>query len=278
MASLFKSTSQARHYANFRPVYPPSLYDKIASSVVPTGNETLAIDVGCGPGQATVALAAYFDKIVGIDPSQAQLQNAATHDRVSYQVGQATKLPAQNGTVAAVTAAQAAHWFDIPTFHQEVDRVLQPGGCLAMWTYGNVEFQDDPKLQAMVTQTLYEETLGQGGYWDDRRLLVENKYRDIPVLSDKYPGSYVGERIYTGHDIEGDMGKAQLIGYLRSWSGYVTYCQRNGIEQESPDDPIEPIRRYLESEMRYESDAIPVFFPVTMLLSVKTGRSGKDEL
>ena len=266
MTSLFKSTTQAQHYAQFRPVYPSTIFAKIASSI--PGTKGLAIDVGCGSGQATVALTDHFDKVIGVDPSQAQIVPAASHEKVSYQVGDASRLPAEDGSVSAVVAAQAAHWFDIAKFHQEVDRVLQPGGCLALLTYSNVELQQDVKLQKMVTQTLYEDVLGKGGYWDDRRHLVEDRYRDMPELSEQNP-NYTGKRILVGYDIEKDLARDELIGYLRSWSGYVTYCKEHSIEQETEKDPIEPIRKYLYSETKYKDSGISAVFPVTLLLSVK---------
>jgi ubiquinone/menaquinone biosynthesis C-methylase UbiE len=265
MTSLFKSTTQAQHYAKFRPVYPSALYAKIASSI--PGKKVLAIDVGCGTGQATVALADHFEQVIGLDPSEAQLQHTSSHPRVTYQVGQATHLPAQDGTVAAITAAQAAHWFDIDTFHTEVDRVLQPGGCLALWTYGNFVIAHDDKLRHLVLEELYENILGK--YWDERRLLVENRYQDLPLLADQHPDCYVGERIMKGFDIEQDMDKDQLVGYLRSWSAYATYCKTNGIQQQSAEDPLTPIQEYLDSETKYEQNGIPVVFPVTILLSIK---------
>jgi ubiquinone/menaquinone biosynthesis C-methylase UbiE len=267
MTSLFKSTTQAQHYAKFRPVYPSTLYMKIASSI--HGGKSLAIDVGCGTGQATVALADHFQKVIGLDPSEAQLQHASSHSRVLYQVGQATHLPAQNGTVAAVTAAQAAHWFDIDKFHTEVNRVLQPGGCLALWTYGNFEIAHDEQLRHLVLEELYENILGQ--YWDERRLIVENRYQDLPLLADLHPDEYKGERIMKGFDIEQDMDKDELVGYLRSWSAYTSYCKMQGIQQQSPEDPLTPIQEYLDSETKYEQSGIPVVFPVTILLSIKKG-------
>lgn len=277
MTSLFKCRTQAQHYAKFRPIYPSTLYAKITSSIrrdadASNNLQLLAIDVGCGTGQATVALAEeHFDKVIGMDPSEAQLQNATPHAKVSYQVGQATKLPATDGTVAAVTAAQAAHWFDIPNFHTEVDRVLQPGGCLALWTYGNFEISTDDKLRHLVLEELYENVLGE--YWDNRRLIVENRYADIPLLADDRPESYQGERITSGYDIEQVMAKDELVGYLRSWSGYTMYCQKNGIEQQSKEDPLTPIQEYLDSVRKYDTNGIPVVFPVTILLSIKNGES-----
>lgn len=270
MTSLFKSTTQAQNYAKFRPVYPSALYSKIASSIR-GNNKSLAIDVGCGTGQATVALADHFERVIGVDPSEVQLQHAATRPNVSYRVGQATQLPAtQSGTVSAVTAAQAAHWFDIAIFHAEVDRVLQPGGCLALWTYGNFEIAHDETLRHLVLKELYENVLGEK-YWDERRLLVENRYRDIPLLADERPDSYTGERITAGYDIEQEMAKEELVGYLRSWSGYTSYCKMNKIQQQSPEDPLTPIQEYLDSQPKYEQSGIPVVFPVTILLSVKNG-------
>ena len=34
-----------------------------------------------------------------------------------------------------MTAMTAAHWFDRKRFLQEADRVLRPGGCLALLSY-----------------------------------------------------------------------------------------------------------------------------------------------
>ena len=31
-----------------------------------------------------------------------------------------------------MTVASAVHWFDLPAFIREVDRVLKPGGCVAV--------------------------------------------------------------------------------------------------------------------------------------------------
>ena len=36
----------------------------------------MAIDVGCGTGQATLALAQHFDRVVGIDISENQISEA----------------------------------------------------------------------------------------------------------------------------------------------------------------------------------------------------------
>ena len=281
MTTLFKSTIQAKNYAKFRPSYPIHLYEKIVSSVInPTQQQehpgttkksksSLAIDVGCGTGQATIVLANYFDSVIGIDPSEAQIKNAVQeHQNVKYQIGHETNLPAQDNTVSLVTVAQAVHWFDINTFYQEVHRVLRPGGCLAIWSYGLMQFRnDDGTLQKLIFESLYEDLLGE--YWDERLRLVENRYEDIPLLAEQKPQHYTGCRITEGYDIRMNFSKEELIGFLRSWSGYVTYCKEHSIQEGSVDDPIENIRKHLDSNPKHAADGIEVTHPVVLLISVK---------
>ncbi|XP_074484007.1 uncharacterized protein LOC141763337 [Sebastes fasciatus] len=98
----------------------------------------LAVDVGCGSGQGTIPLAPYFTKVVGTDVSPAQLEMAVVNNNppnVSYRECPAEDLPFASGEVDLLTAMTAAHWFDRKRFLLEADRVLRPGGCLALLSY-----------------------------------------------------------------------------------------------------------------------------------------------
>ncbi|KAG5261876.1 hypothetical protein AALO_G00289580 [Alosa alosa] len=98
----------------------------------------LALDVGCGSGQGTVLLAPHFLQVVGTDISPAMLEFAQAGDHppnVSYRQCPAEQLPFEDGTVDLLTSMTAAHWFDRPRFLLEADRVLRPGGCLALISY-----------------------------------------------------------------------------------------------------------------------------------------------
>ena len=47
-----------------------------------------------------------------------------------------SKLPFDDQSVDLVSCCQAIHWFDIPKFYQEVNRVLKPEqGVLAIYGY-----------------------------------------------------------------------------------------------------------------------------------------------
>ena len=86
-------------------------------------DRALAWDAGCGNGQASLGLAAHFERVVATDPSATQIGQAAAHPRIDYRVE-----PAEHGTLAAgsaslVAVSQALHWFDLDAFHAEVRRV-----------------------------------------------------------------------------------------------------------------------------------------------------------
>jgi ubiquinone/menaquinone biosynthesis C-methylase UbiE len=118
-------------YAKFRPSYPAELAAFLAL-VAP--DKSLAVDVGCGTGQLTAQLASHFGQVIGLDPSPDQIANAIQHPHVRYECAPAERLPLDAGTVSLVTAAQAAHWFDLPAFFGEVRRVAAPGAVVALAT------------------------------------------------------------------------------------------------------------------------------------------------
>jgi ubiquinone/menaquinone biosynthesis C-methylase UbiE len=72
------TVQQAREYnASRGHAYPSKLYEHIVAYHKDKGGQVnLALDLGCGPGNATRDLAAYFDHVIGLDGSP-EMINAA---------------------------------------------------------------------------------------------------------------------------------------------------------------------------------------------------------
>lgn len=191
-----------QRYARFRPEYPDALCAFLAR-LAPA--RKLAVDVGCGTGQLCVQLARAFDAVVGIDPSQDQITNAAAAARVRYLCAPAEKLPLPDGCAQLVTAAQAAHWFDLPLFYAEARRIGVRGGALALISYGVLVLDD--ALRERFARFYYDEI---GAFWPPERKLVDTGYAgiDFPFAPMETPAL----------DIRKDWDLEQLLGYISTWS------------------------------------------------------------
>jgi SAM-dependent methyltransferase len=193
---------QAAAYARFRPVYPPELFAWLASISPVRG---LAVDVGTGNGQAAVALAPHFERVIGVEPSDEQRANAAPAPNVEYRRGTAEATGVDAASADLLTVAQAFHWFKHDAFFAEVRRVVRPGGCLAFWCYGLTAIS--PAVDAAVHH-YYEDLLGP--YWEPERKLVEQGYRDVAVPFDPIAVPPFAMQLSWTFD--------HLLGYLGTWS------------------------------------------------------------
>jgi len=118
----------------------------------PWRGDEAVLDVGCGRGLATIAAAqrAPAGRIVGIDlwrsrdlagnrpeAARANAEAAGVGARISFETGDATKLPFADGTFDVVVSMTALH--NIPSAAgrcraiEEAFRVLRPGGTLLIF-------------------------------------------------------------------------------------------------------------------------------------------------
>jgi trans-aconitate 3-methyltransferase len=75
---------------------------------------------------------------------------------VDFKIGDAESALKQfpNESVSFVGAFQAAHWFDHKggKLHDELERILKPGGTVAWCGYGEVFFIDRPELAKLIDE------------------------------------------------------------------------------------------------------------------------------
>ena len=217
--------SRAGAYARFRPRYPPALFDLLAA--LPEQRRTV-LDVGTGSGQAAVALAERFDRVIAIDASAAQLANATPHPRVEYRVARAEETGAPDGSIDLVTVAQAAHWFELDGFYREVRRVAVRGGAIALWSYDEPVVVGDAAADALL-QEFSRVTMGP--WWPFDRARVGLGYATLP-----FPFAEVAIAPMT---LEQEWTRDQLAGYVRSWSSVSRYVADQG------EDPVVAFERDL---------------------------------
>ena len=205
-------SGHAAGYAQARPTYPDALFDWLATQCA---NRTLAWDAGCGNGQAAIALARHFARVVATDPSAQQIAQAPVNARIEYRVEPAESPTLDALSVDLVTVAQAMHWFDLDRFHASVARVLRPDGIIAVWTYGlsNVDAAVD-----RVFRRLYDDILGP--YWPSERRHVENGYAELA-----FPYAMIEAPAFA---MQCRWNLAQYLAYLRTWSASQRYLRATG--------------------------------------------------
>ncbi|WP_418138712.1 class I SAM-dependent methyltransferase [Marinomonas sp. RS-M-Aa-14] len=131
-------------------------------------------DCACGTGQASVDLAAYFDRVEASDISESQITAATPHRKVNYQVCPAEKTPYPDHYFDVVCVAHALHWFDLEAFWTELKRVLKPGGMFVCWGYNWLQV-GEAEDKAIAESVLPHLTT----YWPPQSRLLWNQYRDI---------------------------------------------------------------------------------------------------
>jgi SAM-dependent methyltransferase len=190
-------------YASCRPAYPDGLFDYLAGLV---NRHDLAWDCAAGSGQATIPLARRFNRVIATDISPAMLGQAPRHPGVEYRVAPEGASGLGDATADLVSVAQALHWLDIESFYAEVDRVLVPGGVLAVWTYG-AQHLDEPALES-VLRHFYAEVVGP--HWPPGRRHVESGYRTLPFpFPELEPPALAMQELWT---------LPHLLGYVGTWS------------------------------------------------------------
>ncbi len=238
--------SVAGAYAHYRPTYPAPLFDWLAG-VAPGRHR--AWDCATGTGQAAVALAAHFAEVVATDASAGQLAAASPHPRVHYRLGAAESSGLESASLDLATVAQAVHWFDRPGFFREVERVLRPGGVLAVWSYGIPELEGEGPDALL--QHFYSDIVGP--YWPPEKALVENGYRDLVLPFE------ILETPCFAMDVA--WGLEQVLGYCSSWSASARYREALGS------DPIDHLRPALAAAWGEAETPRRLHWPLTIKAS-----------
>ncbi len=115
------------------------LWMKVIAGLLNGAPVNTILDLGCGTGRFTEALATWFDaQAIGIDPSKKMLERARAKqhsDQVQYYEGSAEAVPLQAGSVDLIFMSMSFHHFnDASLAARECHRVLRADGIVFVRT------------------------------------------------------------------------------------------------------------------------------------------------
>jgi SAM-dependent methyltransferase len=132
---------KSRLYESTRIGYPEELIDDVIKlSEMPKDGKIL--DIGCGPGKATVPFAKRGYNILGVDISSELIEiakeNSKTFPNASYKVASFEQANLPLNSFNLITAAQSWHWIDPDIRYKRTHDLLVDSGSIAIFW----KFQD----------------------------------------------------------------------------------------------------------------------------------------
>nr|XP_009860406.1 uncharacterized protein LOC104266289 [Ciona intestinalis] len=198
MFRYYESKSIAEKYQKYRPSYPAELA-KIALENFSEKRLDFLLDVGCGGGQAVEIFAPFFNKVLAIDPSENQLNEARNHNKFTH-----------------------------------VDRVLKPGGFLIAFSYWspklipigkNVDVEKLTRIGSEIVNEAFSYGIRGNSALEKIYSLGENRYNQIfsemPLIKKRRYDVTSKSNIWSLDDVKG---------FVQSIDGYETYMKNKALE------------------------------------------------
>jgi ubiquinone/menaquinone biosynthesis C-methylase UbiE len=167
LAANFAGVADA--YERGRYDYEPAVIGALAAELrLSPGDRVL--DLAAGTGKLTRILVDWGLDVTAVEPHQAMRERLAAHiegERILEGFAEAIPLP--DRSVSAVTVGDGFHWFDSAVALEEIRRVLEPGGGLAIlatlpdWT--GASWADE--IGAMMERLRPEHPYFDGPSWQD---------------------------------------------------------------------------------------------------------------
>lgn len=223
MPNPFDSSAMATGYANARPPVHPRVMEMVQSFV---GRVTRALDVGCGAGLSTRALAPLADEILGLEPVEAMARSGpAIAPNATFLTGAAEALPFRNGCFELITAAGSLNYVRLPQFFPEARRVLRDKGILLVYDFSpGRSFRDGDALDVWFDRFMarYPPAVSEAvvlnpeilGELDSGFQLASHQRFEIPIPLT--PEFYL-EYILTGTNVAAAVRRGVPLTEIRQW-------------------------------------------------------------
>jgi len=184
----------AEAYERTRPGYPPAVLEQL-----PVRRAASVLDLGAGTGKFTRVLVGRYAHVVAVEPldgMRAILERVVPAARAL--AGSAEQIPLADGSVDAVFAAAAFHWFATDEALVEIARVLKAGGVFCVLWNSADEGRSSPLPAAYIDYLAvlraegsstggppFRELIGRGPFGDVHEFHVPHDHvLDRPGLLD----------------------------------------------------------------------------------------------
>ena len=147
------------------------------------GSCPFILDVGCGTGISTRALAALGSQVIGVDADLAMIKEALadTGPRVAYACCDAKSIPWNDHTFDAIVSFGAFHWFASDGAVAELYRLLRPGGALII--VNKIDKGDLRKIVRSITAKYGSSVRDPKVGYNPAKLLKDRRFKGVCVTN-----------------------------------------------------------------------------------------------
>jgi ubiquinone/menaquinone biosynthesis C-methylase UbiE len=229
--NFFLYKTVAERYIRHRPYFHPLVMEKVSSRLDLQQPVSLALDVGCGPGQSALALKEIANFVLGVDVSAEMLAVARKISGVQYLQGPAEVLPVQDRCIDLLTTFLAFHWFDQDRFLAEARRVLKDDAWLIISNNGfSGQMGQSPEFETWMAEVFLER--------------YPTPPRNSTPLTEKTAGQYGFRFAYREeYQNEIEFSAEEVSAYLTTQSNVVAATEQ-GREN------VEHVHRWLTEQIR----------------------------
>ncbi len=121
----------ALHYAAYR----PSLHPVILKKCIESRNFLSGLDIGCGTGQSSIALAAFCKEVVGIEPSDEMLAKSLKHPQIEYLKYGGSNLEFSDKRFDIITFAGSLFYAKSQNLLHEVIRIATKNATIIVYDF-----------------------------------------------------------------------------------------------------------------------------------------------
>ena len=133
--SIERFSNRVANYVKYRPAYPSDIIPHI-ERVCHVAADAVIADIGCGTGLSSKLFLESGYDVIGVEPNAAMRDAALDFlsDFMRFEIvdGTSEKTGLAPNSVDLVVAAQAFHWFEPKKTKLEFQRILKPGGSVAL--------------------------------------------------------------------------------------------------------------------------------------------------